>query len=420
MTEGSRQLIMIVPEAHKAVGLAMCVSGLRVLTSSVGETVEPLRALGAHVVSVASSGEKHTTSGLLESPQGQAALRDWAPAPAVIFRPEHKVISALNALGVTPLCADPGVARRLENKRAFRALCVEHKLPVVRSIDMLWPPSRYIGDAIPWPRIVQTARGHAGKRSWFWETEDTLPEIPERLHGRDALVAPLVDGPTWTINGVVGSDNIVLGDVMRQIHGDPRLAAEPFSSAGVAFNPPGVDAVDEEVRSLADRIGQLAREAGFLGFFGIDAVGHPGGLRLVEMNARLTATLTAATLAEKAAGRTPLLEYHVNACLGLPSSVAPSRKTKTSCGGHLVVRQTADQHIAPMSLGTYRISGPRLEKVPNDGLWPGPGQVTVWPAGHEHGGPRDERLRLLFSSEMLDSDGRFSSTVESVLSAVLG
>ena len=419
MNDWRQRLIMVVPEAHKAFGLAARVPGLRILTNSVGATVQPLRALGADVVSVESSNDGHTTHALLEAPEGQAALRRWAPAPAVIFRPEHRVVEALQALGLTPLCAEPGVARRLENKRAFRLLCRQNKLPAVRSVDMSWPPSKHLGDAIPWPRIVQTARGHAGKRTWFWQDERHLPSIPERLHGRKVLVAPVVDGPTWTINGVVAAGEIRLGDVMLQISGDPRLAIEPFSSAGVAFNPPGVDSVEDEVRGLANRVGALARSEGFRGLFGIDAVGHPGHLRLVEMNARLTATLTAATLAELAADRTPLLEDHINACLDLPVSEQGDRFANRTSGGHLVLRRTSEGRAAPSILGTYRVTESGLEKVSDEGRWPHPDEVTIWPAGSAHGGPADEQLRFFFSSDMVDEGGRFTTSVEQVLTYFL-
>ena len=427
MSERRPDLIMIVPEAHKAFGMAACVSGLRVLTCSVGETVHPLEALGAEVVSVESK-EKHTTQALLESSMGQAALRRWAPAPVLVFRPEHKVVQALNALGLTPLCAEPAVARRLENKRAFRALCRQHRLPAVRSVDMVWPPGYYFGDAIPWPRIVQTARGHAGKRTWFWESEKRRPAIPERLHGRKVLVTPVVEGPTWTINGVVAAGEIGLGDVMRQINGDPRLAVEPFSSAGVAFNPPGVEAVEDEVRTLARQVGELAHGEGFRGFFGIDAVGEPGRLRLIEMNARLTATLTAATLAELAADRSPLLQRHVDACQTQAprerDSVSrqgrqPSMAGKPTQGGHLVLRRTGEGRVAPLSLGTYVVAGSDLEKVSDEGGWPSSDQVAIWPAGPAHGGPTDECLRLLFSTDIVDRQGRFTTIVEEVLSRSL-
>lgn len=400
-------LVMVAPSADKAYGLACCAPGLRVLTAARGETVELLEAVGADVVSVPDTA--NTSHALVTSAHGAQALRSWAPAPVVLFRPDHRTGEALTGLGTRPVCANPAVARRLENKAAFRALCVEMNLPVVSTVRAKSEDDPALA-GMGWPRVVQTARGHAGQRTWAWSQGQSLP-VPEKLTRSGVLVAPMLDGPTWTMNAVVRpGGGVVLGDPMRQICGDARLSSNPFASSGAAFNPPAVERVAASLADLTARVGEIAASEGFVGFYGIDAMDGPDGLLLIEMNARLTATMTSATLAERAAGRTPLIMHHVAACLG---EELPDPPGDASRGGQVIVRRSSHWPEQSPMAGRYSAeSGLRTGKV--DG-WPGPGEVDIWPAGASHGGPDDRWAQLLCGDCPVDGDGQLVEGIERVL-----
>ncbi len=413
------RLVMVAPEAHKAFGLASSIRGLRVLTRSTGEAAEALRRLGADVCSVESSEIKSTTYALIDSYEGRSALEGWAPAPVVVFRPDFKTGSLLEALGCQMVSAEPRVARRLENKKAFRELSSAAGLPVVRTEERAWPSSRdeveRLVKGMGGNLVIQTARGHAGRRTWLW-TEEQPATLPDWLTGRQVLISPLVDGGTWTTNAVVHSEGVAVGWPMRQITGEPRLSALPLASCGVGFNPPGSDELVEELQRLAQSVGELARREGFVGYFGIDAIGYAGCLQLIEMNARLTATLTVGSLAELAVGEMPLTIAHVLACLGVPvPDESADTRGQVSSGGHLVVRQTGRPLVELRGPATYRLGVAGLELVDERAGWPSRSAVTIWPAGSQVGGPEDERYKLLFSDQMLDREGLFTPFVEGVV-----
>lgn len=407
-------LVMVVPEAHKAFGLARAVPNLKVLTCSDGVAVDALRDHGAEVVSITTA-NANTTAALIDSSEAKEQLRAWAPARVLVFRSSVRTTTVLRELGLDVLAAEPGVARKLENKKAFRELANAAGLPVVQCEHPIWPPT---GDLdIGWPRVVQTARGNAGKRTWHWD-EATLPALPKKLWGKPVLVAPFLAGATWTINGVVGDHATVLGAPMRQIAGDSRLNPNPFSSAGAAFNPPAPEGVFDRLNGLARSVGDLARDLGFRGFFGIDAVGdEPDEMRLIEMNSRLTATLAAATLAEIEAGQTPLIVWHMLALAGepIPEQAFDSRAVT---GGHLIIRSGGAELEHAMA-GCYRIGPKGVARVSADLSWPQPGDVAVWPAGSGVGGPQDEQFRLLSSSPLVDESGSLLSPVADVLEIIL-
>lgn len=432
------RLVVVTPEAHKAYGFVRAVRGVRVLTAACEACVAPLRQAGAEVVSLGPIGDAvNSTRRLVSSPDAKAQLGAWAGGLAVVFRPDFKTAQLLEAAGLQVLSADPGVARRLENKRAFRALCRRAGIPVAPSVEVSWPATwddvaarlegrapRLAADGLASASadalIVQTARGFGGKRTWRWRRGEP-PDLGEALAGRKVLVSPHLEGPTWTVNAVAFPDGVWVGPPMRQIHGDARLSALTFGSSGVAFAPAGGEQVAAELRGLAERVGRLAAAQGFAGFFGIDAVGPAGGLRLIEMNARLTASLTAATLAELAAGRMPLTVAHLLACLGRPAPSDDGAFKRPVQGGHLIVREAPGVAVCtPISPATFRPGrGQGFARLSADAGWPAVGQVCVWRAGEDAGGPAEERCRLLFASQMVDADGRFTEAVEAVVDALV-
>lgn len=408
------ELVMVTPEAHKAVGLAHALPGLRVLTAAEAEACAPLEAAGARVVRVEGVPDGSTRA-LVESPEGRAALRSWAPARAVLFRVDHATVQLIEDTGVAVLGSDPQVARGLENKERFRRAMGAAGLPVVPCVSGTWTGEGLDADVpFGWPRIVQSPRGYAGRRTWRWDEGAPEPGLGE-LTGRSALVAPMLSGPTWTINACAYPDGVVVGAPMRQVDGDPRLATGAFSSAGATFGAPGGDAVAATLRELARRVGELAAQRGFRGFFGIDTVEAEAGLVLIEMNPRLTATLTMATLAELRAGRTPLTVHALFAWAGASladlagerGAAVDSEPIDVAASGHLIVRDTG-RPVRRVEAGSYRVAGEggmvRVGPAPS-GLPAGVGEVAIWPAGPRAGGPEDDRLRLLFAEGVVAERG---------------
>jgi len=411
LIEGLGQLIMVVPEAHKTFGLDCAVPNLKVLTCTEGLAADALRSEGAEVVSIAPPQNTHTTAALIDSPAAKEQLRAWAPAKVLVFRSSARTTASLQELGLDVVGAEPAIARKLENKRAFREMVGAAGLPVVRCEEPTWPPAEDL--SLSWPRVVQTARGNAGKRTWRWDL-GKLPELPKKLWGKPVLVAPFLEGATWTVNGVVGDQATVLGAPMRQIAGDPRLNPNPFSSAGAAFNPPAPEGVFDCLNELARSVAELARERGFRGFFGIDAVGDsPDEMTLIEMNPRLTATLTAATLAELAASQTPLLVWHI---LALAGEAIPDNALDCTAvtGGHLIVR-AGGAELPVEQAGRYGVGSNGTARLSDELSWPKEGEVAVWPAGSGVGGPQGEQFRLLSSSDMVDEAGSLLSPSAEVL-----
>jgi hypothetical protein len=425
------ELAVVTPDAHKAFGLCCALPGLRVLAARAegddappAALLEAYEAAGAELQTVPLEGERNTTRGILDAPAAVEWLTRWERPAVVVFRPEADTAQRLAELGCRLVGAAPQVARKLENKRFFRALCRQAGLPVVETHELVWPPGA--ANAAVWRplegriAIVQTPRGYAGRRTWRWEVGGPLPDVPEHVAGRPVLLAPLLEGPTWTVNAVAGPAGVRCGPPMRQITGDPRLTALPLASCGVALAPPGAAAVAEELLGLARGVGRLATRAGFVGFFGIDAVGSPGELRLIEMNPRLTATLTVATLMELSRGARPLTVDHLAHCLGVALAPAEDVSVEGMSGGHLLVRDAPGWSPVVPELGTYRL-GPSKElvRVGGGAGVPGEGEVTVWPSGPSWGTPVDDRGRLLFSSGMMGEGGELSDLVEGVLAAVV-
>jgi hypothetical protein len=378
-----------------------------------------ISGLGAEVVSIPIDGQPNSTNQLLKRPDVQAVLRKWAPAHVVFFRPNFEVIEILKGLGLSPLSSSQEVARTLENKRNFRKMCSDEGLPVVPFATVPVKSLLENPDCVPvgWPRIVQTARGFGGKRTWLWEAGVPLP-LSKRFLRHEVLVSPFIKGRTWTINAVVRDGQVLAGSPMLQITGDRRLHRLPFASSGVAIVSQCSEAISDELLKLAQAVGKMASKLGFIGFYGIDAIETDSGLKLIEMNARLTATLTLSTLSELAAGQLPLTVAHLLACMG--SELFDKwvehcdGVSRGKAGGHLILRSSEHEGPFPVEAGTYSAAAGALKRTADIIDWPSKNQGVIWPSGSPVGAPEEERCRIIFGDEILHK-GQFRKGVDQLV-----
>lgn len=295
------------------------------------EDADALPALGAAPDRDPSS-EPRGTPALM----ARADVRRWlaaraagldGPLPLLVFKPSHRLEALSAAAGWRLLAAPAALARRFENKAAFRALADELGLAqppgrIVERADMRYGA---LAAALGPRLVVQAPYGYAGMQSHVVADDDALAAALAGSRSPTWRVAALVDGLPLSVNACATARGVAVGAPFLQLTGLPAVTPYPLGSCGQDWSV--MAALDVDVDGVADiarRLGVAMAAAGFRGVFGVDVVqARDGRLLAIEVNPRLIASIALYTQLELADGRLPLLARHLLAHLDPEADQAP-------------------------------------------------------------------------------------------------
>lgn len=204
--------------------------------------------------------------------------------------------------GITLLNPPAELSEKIENKITqveflgeLASLLPEHSIQKVK--DITWPT----------PYILQWAHSHTGEGTLYIED---ISAIKEKFQNREARITKYIEGKIFTVNVVVGN-TIEVGNISQQITGLAPYTDNRFASVG---NDWSVSSPKEEIISIARKVGEKMKAAGWKGLFGIDVV-HGDRVYLLEINARQPASATYESTLQKT---NTIFENHIKALLGEP------------------------------------------------------------------------------------------------------
>lgn len=145
--------------------------------------------------------------------------------------------------------------------------------------------------------VLQFNRSHTGSGTILIENENQLDELKNKFPERLARTADFIDGPLFTNNNVVTSNNILIGNINYQITGLKPFTDLPFSTIGNdwGFTHKYLNSNQiEKYHQMVIDIGEKLRQDGWKGLFGVDIAidDKTGKLYLVEINCRQPASTT--------------------------------------------------------------------------------------------------------------------------------
>ncbi len=261
-----------------------------------------------------------STLALLEQPE----ITDWidaraggGPTSILVFKSSHRLELHCRERGWRLLAAPAGVARRWENKVAFRGIAESLGLPLPAGRVFTPGPDAYevlrsdLGDDF----VVQAPHGFSGARTWRVEDAEDLARICRGLRARRLRASAFVAGRPLTLSACVTARGIAVSAPFCQLTGHPSLTRYPLGSCGNDWSLAGSLDIDPgPFVEIAERVGEALAADGFRGLFGLDFVeGLTGRPLLIEVNPRLVASVALHAQLEMAAGRVPLLARHVMA-----------------------------------------------------------------------------------------------------------
>jgi predicted ATP-grasp superfamily ATP-dependent carboligase len=212
----------------------------------------------------------------------------------LVFKNISKIEEICKKNGWTLLNPSSVLAEKIENKMTqveYLGALGEKYLPphaLKLTRDITWDKK---------PIVVQWAHSHTGLGTTVINSNDELKSIKEKFPERMARVSAFVNGPSFTMNVVVGAPKISLGNISYQITGIPPFTENPFTTIGNDWSLTHSLLNETEIAFIETMAGEIATKLladGWKGLFGIDVMRDDelDKIYLIEINARQPASTT--------------------------------------------------------------------------------------------------------------------------------
>lgn len=297
---------------------------------------------------------------------------DGVLPPVAVFKPSHRLEQLAAASGWRLLSAPAGLARRWENKVAFRERAA--------ALGLRQPPGMVVDPAMGFaavaaalgaPFVLQAPHGYSGARTLLVADADAFASACGALRAPRLRATAFVSGRPITLNACVTAAGVVMSGPFAQVTGEAALTRHGLGSCGNDWSWPGLAALDlDAYRRVARTVGEALAAEGFRGIFGLDFVQPAGGGPpwLIEVNPRLVASVSLHAQLELAAGRVPLAARHLLALLDpAADDLPPDLHEGMLSGGQLILHNLSD---------AARV----WEPATTAGAWPGGTDGAVGPA----------------------------------------
>ncbi len=278
----------------------------------------------------------------------------------IVFKNDARIEAAAKELGWKLLNPPAALAEQIENKITQLAWLGDlakyappHRVDIAKNI-------RWTGEQF----VIQWAHGHTGDGTVLIRSEEELTALQHKFPERRCRITWYVNGPSFTVNAVVGPNGVFMGNINYQITGLAPFTANPFSTIGNDWK------LARTLLSVEDKasIGQIVREVGtrmrqdsWHGLFGIDFMkdSATGRMFLIEINARQPASTTyesklqAARRTQGIVGMTTF-EAHIAALQNKPIS----ELIEITDGAQIVQRITSSREsVSDEVIGSLELSG---------------------------------------------------------------
>jgi len=331
----SQPIVYVTRDIERALGLPLSTSGYYIISN---KTTLSKKYADLENVLLIDESEQLSTWKLLEHPEAAAFIKENNNPDVLVFK---------NTKKIERICAEH--SWNLLNPSAQLADSIEAK---ISQADLLEP----IADLLPrlddqplttemqqvsWkgePFILQYNHAHTGSGTLLISSEAQLKKLAKTFPEREVRLSRFVEGPIVTINCVATKNATLIGNPSYQITGLSPFTDNDFATVGNDFslgNSLLSGDPQDQFTSLVTRVGDILREHGWRGLFGIDIVldEEKNKLYIIEINARQPASTTFESNLQK---NNTSFEAHILAL----QNTEPTNLQQISSGAQIVVRNT--------------------------------------------------------------------------------
>lgn len=257
---------------------------------------------------------------------------------------------------------DVNLNRKFEDKLSQYQFLLLNNIPTPKTIVANISDNSYFdfSDDIGAEFVVQLDRAHTGLGTFFVRTESDFENVQRQLAGNTVRVSKLIKGTPYTINACITNKGVYISGLQYQITGISDLAHGEGSTVGNDFSY--ANELDSETKNkiynLTKNIGELMKQNGYKGLFGIDFILEENiNPLLIEINARQTANIPLQTKLELKSNITPLALINLCVFLGIDIPEDPPIEILPLQGAQVFLRSKKDGFIVNHSLksGIYRL-----------------------------------------------------------------
>lgn len=321
-------VFFVTPDVKRGLGFAGILPNYHIICTDFDPIIPILRKQGANIFCLEeqniTGSEIRNSAKLLENTQVLDYIRNNSKAKPKImyFKPSVKLDILIEKNGFTAIGNNTKLNDLFENKISF------YKLAQKELSDYLIPAEVGVLGELNYNQltknfgsmyVLQFGHGWAGKTTFFIKNEKEFTNLKEKFSFTKVKVGKLVRGFTVLNNCCIYQDKIFVSQPAIQIDKIAQLSDKPTVTCGRQWPVKFIDnKQNETISDISETIGNLMREEGFRGFFGIDFLVEEttGKIYLSEVNPRLTASSAFYTLMEIEIDTIPLMAYHLAQFMG--------------------------------------------------------------------------------------------------------
>ncbi len=180
--------------------------------------------------------------------------------------------------------------RKYENKimisNIFKDIVPPTKI-INLKIDTYNSISNFLGKEF----VIQFSRGQSGNTTFFIDNKDQFEKLQEKYPLRIAKAVKKISGEYFTINGVITENDILIGNLSKQITGIKELTAFKGGTVGNEWITGLTIKQKDMFIDKMQYIGKKMKNDGYRGMFGADFVFDSQNIFLIEVNARENASI---------------------------------------------------------------------------------------------------------------------------------
>jgi hypothetical protein len=334
----------------------------RILTCEWSGTGDRLAARGIDIDALERR-ESHrrawSSFDLTEVLAGQSA----APGtPLLSYALDLATDQAARRAGFLPISGCPALKDAFDDKRATRAMFERLGWPGPALVDAAATDFPAVGGRM----VVQAIRGSNGQGT---RVVRTAAELADATAAGAPLVSRWVDGPVLNVHILVGDDGVTVSPWSVQAAGVPELGGGDCLYGGNDFGAAAeIGALlDVQGGRLATAIGACARQRGWRGLMGVDAILDGQTLVPLEVNPRLQGSSWLLAESQACHGQPVIGAAHRELLLHGTQPRLPQVLPSLAAGAFLIIRAPAARGASCVADGIHRLSGDDLVRV-RDGL----------------------------------------------------
>lgn len=320
---GNENIFFVTPDVKRGLGFAGILPNYHIICIDFDPIIPVLRKQGAKIFCLeeqsVSRDKIRNSAKLLEDAQVLEYIKNNARTkPKVMyFKPSVKLDILIEKNGFTAVGNSAKLNELFEDKVSFyqlvRKQLSQYLIPAEVGIlgklnysDLI----QKLGSIF----VIQFGHGWAGKTTFIISEEKEFTDLKEKFAFTKVKAGRFIEGFTVLNNCCIYQDQVLISQPAVQIDGVEKLSDKPTVTCGRQWPVKFINSKQiGTIKKISEVVGNLMRENGFRGFFGIDFLVEEatGKTYLSEVNPRLTASSAFFTLLEDDFGNVPLLSYHL-------------------------------------------------------------------------------------------------------------